>query len=385
MTIDRDPTAARVAILRGGGPPAVPGPGRPVDVPGRRVRLPLVVGALLVALFAAATAGLLVGSVPVPWSETWRILAHRIGGDAWVQPSWSRAHDLIIADTRLPRVLLAAVVGATLAVVGMVIQAIVRNPLAGPDVLGVSAGAAGGAVLVMRWGVASVGGLSLGALTLNAAAFGGGLITLLVVFSVARSGGRVTAVRLVLAGVAVSAVLSSLTSLLVLTSPDPQLAAQVLFWTLGGFGSARWTLLLVPALALALGLVVLLLQARNLNLLLAGEESAAALGLDVQRFRQGMFLLAAVLTGVVVAVSGVIGFVGLMLPHVVRLLVGADHRRALPVAALLGAVFAICADLVARTVLAPQELPVGIVTSLVGGPFFVWLLRRDARREAGAR
>ncbi|MEU0931740.1 iron ABC transporter permease [Embleya sp. NPDC005971] len=385
MTIDRDPTAARIAVLRGEGAAPPPDRGPPADVPGGRVRLSLVVGVLLVALFAAATAGLLVGSVPVPWSETWRILAHRIGGDAWVQPSWSRAHDLIIADTRLPRVLLAAVVGATLAVVGMVIQAIVRNPLAGPDVLGVSSGAATGAVLVMRWGVASVGGLSLGALTLNAAAFAGGLITLLVVFSVARSGGRVTAVRLVLAGVAVSAVLSSLTSLLVLTSPDPQLAAQVLFWTLGGFGSARWTLLLVPALALAIGLVVLLLQARNLNLLLAGEESAAALGLDVQRFRQGMFLLAAVLTGVVVAVSGVIGFVGLMLPHVVRLLVGADHRRALPVAALLGAVFAICADLVARTVLAPQELPVGIVTSLVGGPFFVWLLRRDARREAGAR
>ena len=364
-----------VATLRSGGPanarrPATPGPGQ------GRVPLPLVVGGLTVLLVLTTGLALAIGSVPVPWSQTWRILAHRLAGPALVAPDWTRAQDLIVADTRLPRVLLAALVGAALTVAGMVLQAVVRNPLAGPSVIGVSSGAATGAVLVMRFGL-----LGVGALTLNAAAFAGALATLAVVLTIARSGGRVTVLRLILGGVAVGSVLSALTSLLVLTAPSPTLAAQVLFWTLGGFGAARWELLVVPAVVLVAGLAVLLSRARDLDLLLAGEESAAALGLDVHRFRQAMFVLVAVLVGVTVAVSGVIGFVGLMLPHVVRFLVGAGHRRGLPVAVLVGAVFTVSADLLARTVISPEELPVGIVTALVGGPFFVWLLRRDGRRE----
>lgn len=349
-------------------------------VPGRGgvLPVPLVVVALLGLLLGIGVLGLTVGSVPVPWGTTWRVLAHRIGGDALVTPDWTRAQDLIVAETRLPRVLLAGIVGATLTVVGMVVQAVVRNPLAGPSVLGVSSGAATGAVLVMRFGL-----LGLGAFTLNVAAFLGALVTLAVVFAIARSGGRITALRLILGGVAVGAVLSALTSLLVLTSPSPALASQVLFWTLGGFGSARWDLLVLPAAVLLVGLVLLVSRARDLDLLLTGEESAGALGLDVHRFRQAMFVLVAVLIGVAVAVSGVIAFVGLMLPHVVRFLVGSGHRRGLPVAVLVGAVFTILADLAARTVISPEELPVGIVTALVGGPFFVWLLRRDARNEAG--
>lgn len=373
----RQDRAALVAALRGA--PLLARARRSTSpLPGHGGVLPLhvVLAGLGVLLLVAAVAGLAVGSVAVPWEQTWRILLHRIGGPALVTPDWTRAQDLIVADVRLPRVLLAGVVGATLTVVGMVIQAIVRNPLAGPSVLGVSSGAATGAVVVMRFGL-----LGLGAVTLNVAAFLGALATLVLVFVVARAGGRITGLRLILGGVAVSSVLSALTSLLVLTAPSPTLASQVLFWTLGGFGGARWPVLLVPAAVLLAGLAVLLVHARNLNLLLAGEESAAALGLDVQRFRQAMLVFIAALVGVTVAVSGVIGFVGLMLPHVVRFLVGADHRRGLPVAALVGAVFTITADLVARTVISPQELPVGIVTALVGGPFFVWLLRRDTRRE----
>jgi iron complex transport system permease protein len=373
----RQDRAALVAALRGA--PLLARARRSTSpLPGHGGVLPLhvVLAGLGVLLLVAAVAGLAVGSVAVPWEQTWRILLHRIGGPALVTPDWTRAQDLIVADVRLPRVLLAGVVGATLTVVGMVIQAIVRNPLAGPSVLGVSSGAATGAVVVMRFGL-----LGLGAVTLNVAAFLGALATLVLVFVVARAGGRITGLRLILGGVAVSSVLSALTSLLVLTAPSPTLASQVLFWTLGGFGAARWPVLLVPAAVLLAGLAVLLVHARNLNLLLAGEESAAALGLDVQRFRQAMLVFIAALVGVTVAVSGVIGFVGLMLPHVVRFLVGADHRRGLPVAALVGAVFTITADLVARTVISPQELPVGIVTALVGGPFFVWLLRRDTRRE----
>lgn len=219
-----------------------------------------------------------------------------------------------------------------------------------------------------------------GAFTLHLSAFLGGLATLALVFWIARSGGVMTPTRLILAGVAMSAVLSALNSLMVLTSPDPQLAARVLFWTLGGFASAQWALLPAPVAGLAFGLAVLLVQARRLNLLLAGDESAASLGLDVDRFRRTMFVLTAAMTGVTVAVAGVIGFVGLILPHVVRLLIGADHRAGLPAVAVLGAGFTIGTDLFARWIIAPLELPVGIVTALVGGPFFIWLLRRDARR-----
>lgn len=329
--------------------------------------------AVLLALFCtAALGGLIYGSVPIPAPAAVGILVNAALGHAVVPVTWQPVYATIIIETRMPRVILAAVIGATLGVTGMSIQAIVRNPLAGPGILGVSSGAATGAVVVMRWGL-----LTLGAFTLNIAAFAGALATLAIVFWVARGSGAMTPVRLVLAGIAMSSVLGALTSLLVLTSPDPQLAARVLFWTLGGFGAAQWKLLPLPVAALVVGLAIMLVQARRLNLLLAGDETATALGLDVRRFRQGMFVLAAALTGVAVAVSGVIGFIGLIVPHIVRFMVGADHRRGLPTVALAGATFAIAADLVARAVISPLELPVGIITALVGGPFFIWLLRRE--------
>jgi len=338
----------------------------------------LLMAAFLLLLLSIA--GLMFGSVHIEAGTAVSILLNAVTGDWLISPTWREVHETIILQTRVPRVLLAGCVGATLAVTGMTIQAIVRNPLAGPSILGVSSGAATGAVIVMRWGL-----LGLGAFTLHISAFLGALATLGIVFWVARTGGQMTPTRLVLAGIAMSSVLSALTSLLVLTSPDPQLASRVLFWTLGGFGSAQWKLLPLPAIALLAGLVIALLQARRLNLLMAGDESAVALGLDVHRFRQAMFVLAAALTGITVSVAGVIGFVGLIMPHIVRFMVGADHRRALPAVALMGASFTIGADLVARTIISPLELPVGIITALVGGPFFIWLLRRDAKGQGSAK
>lgn len=377
-------TAALLAVLRSPPPPKHRGGGSagaaalPVEK-GRRTFLAVTAG-MAALLFLCGLAGLMVGSVSIPAPTALAVLTHWLSGGLLLEPDWREAYEIIIVQTRVPRVILAAVVGASLGVCGMVIQAIVRNPLAGPSILGVSSGAATGAVIVMRFGL-----IFLGAFTLHIAAFLGGLAALTIVFWIARTGGQMTPTRLVLAGVAMSAVLSALTSLLVLTSPDPQLAARVLFWTLGGFGSAQWKLLPVPVAALAIGLAVMLAQSRRLNLLMAGDESAVALGLEVERFRRLMFVLTAALTGITVAVSGVIGFVGLIMPHIVRLMVGADHRRALPAVALLGASFTIAADLVARSIIAPLELPVGIVTALVGGPFFIWLLRRDARALGVAR
>ncbi len=353
--------------VRGGRVPAAP-------LHAGRMSYLAVVSGMVALIAAAGLLGLMIGSVTIPPLTSARILIHWLSGGWLIEPNWRTAHEIIIVQTRIPRVILAGVVGASLGVAGMVIQAIVRNPLAGPSILGVSSGAATGAVLVMRFGL-----IIFGAFTLHIAAFVGGLAALSLVFWIARTGGNMTPTRLVLAGIAVGAVLSAFTSLLVLTSPDPQLAARVLFWTLGGFGTAQWKLLPIPVSALALGLGFMLIQARHLNLLMAGDESAVALGLDVERFRRTMFVLTAGLTGITVAVSGVIGFVGLIMPHIVRHLVGADHRRALPAVALLGASFTIMADLVARSIIAPLELPVGIITALVGGPFFMWLLRRDAR------
>lgn len=337
---------------------------------------PLAIATGALALLALAILGLMLGSVAIPAGDAIAILINALFGHELIPVTWRSVYETIILETRLPRVILAGAVGATLAATGMAIQAIVRNPLAGPSILGVSNGAATGAVIVMRWGL-----LGLGAYTLYLSAFAGALVTLVVVFWVARAGGQITPTRLVLAGIAMSAVLNALTSLLVLTSPDPQLAARVLFWTLGGFATAQWKLLPLPLAAMIVGLGLMLMQARRLNLLMAGDESATALGLDVNRFRQSMFVLTAALTGVMVAVSGVIGFVGLIVPHIVRFLVGADHRRALPAVALIGASFTIAADLVARAVISPLELPVGIITALVGGPFFIWLLRRDAKGQ----
>ncbi|MGW6915109.1 FecCD family ABC transporter permease [Kitasatospora sp. NPDC054939] len=341
---------------------------------------PLALAALGALLLLSLTAGLAIGSVPVPAGEVWGIVTRALGAD-WVEPSWSRARETIVLEVRAPRVLLGAVTGAGLAVVGTALQALVRNPLAEPYLLGVSSGASLGAVAVIVFGVGLLGPLSL-----SAAAFTGALLTLLLVYATARAGGRITPVRLVLAGVACAAVLTAVTDLLLLTADRGNEARAVLAWTLGGIGGVQWATLWLPGAALLLGTGVLLLQARSLNLLLAGEESATTLGLDVARFRARMFVLLSLVTGVLVAAAGPIGFIGLILPHVVRLFVGGDHRRVLPAAALSGAVFLVWADIAARTVAAPTEIPVGILTALCGGPFFLWLLRRDARTaDRGAR
>ncbi|WAX76707.1 FecCD family ABC transporter permease [Streptomyces sp. KMM 9044] len=350
----------------------------PVSTEGREKGRTATAGILLVLavlLVASATAGLAIGSVQVPPGQVWGIVTHALGAD-WTQPAWSGARETIVLDVRAPRVLLGAVTGAGLAVVGAALQALVRNPLAEPYLLGVSSGASLGAVAVIVFGVSVVGPLSL-----SAAAFAGALGALLLVYSTARTGGRITSTRLVLSGVAIAAVLTAVLNLLLLTTDRGNEARTVLAWTLGGLGGVNWGTLWLPGLTVLLGIGVLLVQARNLNLLLAGEEAATTMGLDVARFRARMFVLLSLVTGVLVAAAGPIGFVGLMLPHIVRLFVGGEHRRVLPTAALAGAVFLIWADIAARTIAAPLEIPVGVLSALCGGPFFLWLMRRDARRN----
>ncbi|MFG2642749.1 FecCD family ABC transporter permease [Streptomyces sp. NPDC048370] len=349
------------AVKAGRAPAQGAGQRAPAQGPARYV---LVVAGLLAALGLAVVAGVALGSVRIPVGQVVEILTGRAA------PSPFRT---IVLDVRLPRVLLGAVVGAGLAVVGAVLQALVRNRLADPFLLGISSGASSGAVLVL---VLGIGGGVTSTVAMPAGAFAGALLALVLVYSLARSGSTMTGARLVLAGVAVSYILSALSTLFLVLSRRPEHFQEAMFWSLGGLGSARWDTLAVPAVVVALGTGLLVALARPLDLLLVGEEGATVLGLDTARFRAAVFVLASLVTAVMVSVSGAVGFVGLMVPHAARMAVGAPHRRLLPVAALGGALALILADLAARTVAAPQDIPVGVLTALIGGPFFLWLMRR---------
>lgn len=335
-----------------------------------RTSYPVVMLGLVLLLAAGMMAGLAIGSISVPPGDVVKAILH--------QPV-PQHYETIVLQVRWPRVLLGAVVGAGLGVVGMTLQALVRNPLADPFLLGVSSGASVGAVAVILTGATVFGFAST-----SVAAFGGALLALALVYVLSRAGGQITTTRLVLAGVAVAYVLSAITSLMLILSSSGDQARQVLTWLLGGLGGANWDALWLPMAVVLIGVVVLLAQARTLNVLLAGDEAATTMGVDVNRFRGQVFVLTSLVTGVLVAVSGPIGFVGLILPHAVRLLVGSDHRRALPATALAGASFLVIADMAARTLASPQEIPVGVLTALCGGPFFLWLIRRDARRTVAA-
>lgn len=252
-----------------------------------------------------------------------------------------------------------------------------RNPLGDPYLLGIVPGASAGAVLVIVAGSAAAAGLSL-----SGAAFVGAMIAFVATFGLARQGGRWPPARLILAGVAVGYLMSAITYYLQMLA-DPNQLRGVLFWLLGSVSGARWDSVFLPLAVVAVATGWLLLQGRQLNALASGEETAASLGINVGRFQFVLMTITSLLTAAVVAVAGGIGFVGLMVPHIVRLLVGADHRRVLPVTALLGAVFLVLADIAARTLQAPVELPIGIVTAAAGAPFFLWLLRSQLSDPRG--
>ncbi|MEU6923422.1 MULTISPECIES: iron ABC transporter permease [unclassified Streptomyces] len=314
-----------------------------------------------------------IGAVNVPAGDVWTVLVHHATGRGAVDDI---ALDQIVWQFRTPRVVLAAVVGAGLAVAGAVLQTLVSNPLADPTVLGFSHGASLGAVLVI-----TLGGAGLGGLGVSGAAFAGALLAGLLVFALGQRRGRLAPTRLVLAGVAVGYVLLSATSFVQLRATPTELRG-VMFWMLGSVSGARWSQLPAVTAVVAIGTALLASFGRRLNALLAGDESATSLGVDVHRTRAVLLVVAALLTGTVIAVAGGIGFVGLMIPHLVRLALGADHRRLLPLSALLGAVYLVLVDLLSRTVDRPNELPLGILTALLGAPFFLWLLRRNKGLDA---
>ena len=327
------------------------------------------VGFFLVLSMVALLGSLRYGTQNI---ELFRILTLFIQGigDGPARVTESDPTSVIIFQVRLPRVLLAFFVGGSLASVGVALQALLRNPLADPFVIGISSGAALGAAVALLFGV----GLSVWSLsTLPVCAFVGALASLLIVYRISATHLGFSIYTLLLAGVVLNAIFSAL--IMFLTSvADPNRAFGMYAWLMGSLTGPDYATLGILGLYLGIGLVLLATQAHSLNLLTLGEEAARSLGVEVERVKKMIFLAAALLTGAVVAFSGLIGFVGLIVPHAVRLALSADHRLLLPIAGLAGGIFLMIADTLARTLLSPSEIPVGVVTALVGGPVFLYLL-----------
>ena len=325
---------------------------------------------LLVLVPLSVLVAVALGSESLAWQTVWQALASRLNLTA---PPEETAV-LIVWNLRMPRVLLALIVGGGLSVVGVAMQALLRNPLAEPYILGLSSGASAGASLFY---LGFLPPLLSKTLSMPLAAFAGGLLTLVVVYLVARTGSRLSVARLLLAGVAMSALMASVTAFVTFASPDPNKLRAVLFWLLGSLNGTRWSELWLPGIATGAALLVLLAVARPMDALLMGEESAHSLGVPVETVKRLLILLAALVTGALVSTVGAIGFVGLIVPHAMRAVVGVAHRRLLPMSFAVGGLFLLWADLAARSLL-PTELPVGVVTALCGVPFFLMLLRRSS-------
>ena len=316
-------------------------------------------------LFVAVVAAVAFGSVNLALGDVFEVFVDRSSGN-----EASSTADQIIWNLRLPRVVLAAVVGAALTTSGAVMQVLVRNALADPFLLGVSAGASVGATAVLLFGVFS--GLGLWAVSAGSAL--GSLVAIVSVLLLAGSGTS-SPTQLILIGVVMSALFQSITSFLIFRG-DPNATQGVLFWLLGSFGRATWDQIPIPLGVLVISLAYLLAHRRSLNALAMGDEAASGLGIEVVRLRRKLFVVASICAASTVAVAGVIGFIGLVVPHLVRIFVGVDHRRVLPLGLVVGATFTVLADLAARTVVSPQEMPLGVVSAVIGAPMLLLLVRR---------
>lgn len=334
----------------------------------RRLSIFLV---LVLALLVTIVLGAAIGAVPVPPGLAFRVVLSRLAGGGFDVEEISRSTMNIIWNLRIPRVILGALVGASLALAGTTFQGLLRNPLADPFTIGVSSGAAAAATLAML--IRQLTGFNMPHL-IPLSAFAGAVLTLVFIYNLAKIGGRIPVVTLLLSGVVVSSFLSAVISLMMVLAGENM--QGIFFWLSGGLMSRSWHHLAFVIPYLLVGSIILYVYARDLNILLLGEESALSLGVNVEATKKLLLATASMVTAAAVSVSGMIGFVGLIVPHAVRIITGPDHRVLLPASALSGAIFLIWADVLARTILAPQEIPVGIITAFLGAPFFIYLLRQ---------
>lgn len=331
---------------------------------------------LLAALTAASfVASLTFGSVSYSLSDVWSVLTAQFSGT--VHPD--RAVNDIVWELRAPRGLMAIIVGAGLAMAGVAMQTLVRNPLADPYLLGISSGASVGATAVITLGAFS----SFGIWALSGGALVGAIAATATVYLVTMLQGGITPLRLILSGVVLSSAFSAVASLLVFKAPDSRSAQSVLFWMLGSVSGAQWDRLILPLLVLVPAVVLMFMLSPRLDALSAGPETAAALGVRVGLLRKVLFAVQALLVGAMVAVAGGIGFAGLVIPHFARLVVGSVHRRVIPVAVFGGALFLLWVDVLARLIAPPQEIPLGVVTGVIGAPVFLLLMGRSRYRFGG--
>ncbi|MEU7199259.1 iron ABC transporter permease [Streptomyces sp. NPDC045470] len=356
-----------------------PAPGERTDAPApppphRFPRTALLTTGLALALLAGCLLSAGLGAYRIPLGDVLGSLLHHLhlGG-----AELDRVGESVLWNVRLPRVVLALLVGSSLGCAGALMQGVFGNPLAEPGVIGISSGAAVGAV-----GAIALGLGFLGMWTVPACAFATGLLTVLVVYALSRSGGRTEVVTLILTGIAVNAFAGALIGLFLFFADNAQVS-QITFWQLGSLSGAVWPKVLAVLPCAVAGLAVAPCYARKLDLLALGERPARHLGVDVERLRVVLILVVALLTAAAVAVAGVISFVGLLVPHLLRMAAGPGHRFLIPGSALGGALVLVVADLAARTVAQPAELPLGVLTALFGSPFFFWLLRRTRRKQGG--
>ncbi|MFI1285296.1 FecCD family ABC transporter permease [Streptomyces sp. NPDC020858] len=355
--------------------PEATGPATAGSVKQRRSRrAPLLTAALTATLLLLALLSAGVGAYDIPLGDVLASVQHHLGlGGAPLD----RVGESVLWNVRLPRVALALLVGASLGCAGALMQGVFGNPLAEPGVIGISAGAAVGAVAAIGLGLSFFGNW-----TITVCAFVAGLITVSAVYLLSRNGGKTEVVTLILTGIAVNAFAGALIGLFVFFADSGQVN-QITFWQLGSLAQATWPKVLAVLPCALAGLLVAPFYARRLDLLALGERPARHLGIDVERLRLALILVVALLTAAAVAVAGVITFIGLLVPHLLRMANGPGHRFLVPGSALAGAVVLVGGDLAARTLAQPAELPLGVLTALIGSPFFFWLLRRTRRKQGG--
>ena len=340
-----------------------------IYISGRRTRIYSLLG-LCAALIVVGVVAASIGSVKIPLLTTFRILLDRLPF-VDISPTWQSTIATIVLEIRLPRVILAGLVGAALATAGATYQGLFRNPLADPYLIGVAQGASLGAIvgflLPTAWNISGFGIIPL-------LAFIGALLATVIVYALARVGKTLPVTTLILSGVALSALLGSIVSYLIISSGEKM--HGIIFWLMGSFAMSQWSEIRVVLPYVAVGTAVIIIFARLLNVMQLDEEQAQQLGVNVERLKLILLAAATLITAAAVSFVGTIGFVGIIIPHAVRLIWGADHRFLLPLSVLTGAIFMILTDLVSRTVLSPTEIPIGVITAICGAPFFLYLLRR---------
>lgn len=334
--------------------------------------MPVLVIILLITIAGSIVAGIFLGSADIDAGTVLSVLKMKIFGIE--NSEIERSAISIVWELRFPRVLLAIAAGGGLAVAGAAMQAVTQNVMADPYILGASSGASAAVAFTFV-----VGGIASSNHIIPLFAFAGAMLSLFLVYSVGMIGSAGSTSRLVLAGMAVSVILTAATQFFISIAPDAYTVRNITAWTMGSLASARWTTIGLPCAGAIIGALIFMYISRAFNLLSQGDETATSLGLNVKNIKRLTIFLVSLITGSVVAIGGVIGFIGFIIPHIVRLMLGSDHRRVFPISFLIGGLYLMWMDVLARTIISPKELPVGILTAFCGGPFFIWLLYRKNR------